>query len=138
MGLRILLVEDNPTAGLAVTMALEAAGFEVELVAFGGQVMQALYQQRADALLLDISLPDLDGIAVSNLVRERYPSMPIIFASGHGPSYPGLAAAKANPRTRVLQKPYEMADLTEAIRQLTRLPALNAAQDRSAVVRRSR
>jgi DNA-binding NtrC family response regulator len=119
MAQRILLVEDNAIAGFAVSEGLIDAGFDVQLVTMGGHVMPSLFATRPDVILLDVTLPDIDGVEVAVAVRERYPTLPIIFTTGHG-SYPGLQQQRSHPKTRFIQKPYDISAVTDLIRQLTR------------------
>ncbi len=115
MAIRVLLVEDNP----AVQPALTEVGFEVNIVHRGREVMASIAQLQPDAVVLDVSLPDIDGIGVARQIRFKWPRLPILFATGH--DSPALVqAALSLPRTSILYKPYSIAALASALEEMTR------------------
>ena len=77
---RILLVEDEKDMIYAVTMQLEANGYEV-IVACDGQVaLQKARREKPDLIILDIMLPKLDGFKVCRMLKfdEKYKDIPVI------------------------------------------------------------
>lgn len=88
-GTRALVAEDNPINALVMQTVLEAAGCTVVSVANGHEALDQLQQQRFDILLLDISMPGLDGLSTTERVRElssadQYPAnVPIVAISAH-------------------------------------------------------
>jgi DNA-binding response OmpR family regulator len=65
-------------------------------------------------VLLDFGLPGIDGVETCRRLRMRRPLLPVIFSSGHG-TQAQLATDIDDPRTRYLQKPFEMDALLDAI-----------------------
>lgn len=117
--MRLFLVDDNELGGNAVAFALEAYGHVVTTEQDGQRAIERLAASVYDAVIVDLSLGDVDGIAVAAAVREKSRAIPIIFTTGHD-TYPGLAAALNDPKTRLLRKPYELALLLATLRDLTR------------------
>lgn len=76
---KILYVEDEPFLSKIVKDTLESQGFEVELVADGALVMNAFNHFTPDICVLDIMLPNIDGLSLGKQIRNLYPSLPIIF-----------------------------------------------------------
>lgn len=66
----VLIAEDNPVNQLLLRRLLEGRGHQVRVVSEGQSVIEALAEQAADVLLLDVKLPDMDGVAVAEMIRE--------------------------------------------------------------------
>jgi CheY-like chemotaxis protein len=83
---RILLVEDNADAADMLAFALQAEGHEVEIARDGEAALAAVSKRLPDLVLVDIGLPDMDGIALTRRLRETYPNsnLVIIAVSGYG------------------------------------------------------
>ncbi|HET6585955.1 MAG TPA: response regulator [Nannocystaceae bacterium] len=82
--LRVLLVDDNVDAAEMLALLLEARGLETTL-AFDGQGALAAFEwSRPDAVLLDLGLPDMDGLDVARQLHARVPSLPLIALTGFG------------------------------------------------------
>lgn len=113
--MRVLLVEDNEANAAAVGWALTEEGFHVITVHRGKEVLAAISSNTLDAVILDISLPDLNGIEVAKLIRSHSPQLSIVFTTGHD-RYVGLDAALAMPRTWMLMKPFTIAMLAATLR----------------------
>ena len=108
--MRFLLAEDSDIAADAVTAALCAEGHDVDVTHNGREVIGLIADKEPDVVILDISLPDLDGVTVAKLIRMDRPTLPIVFTSGHE-TFDGLEEAKRSSHTAVLQKPYEISEL---------------------------
>ena len=124
--MNLLLVEDDEAASMGVTWALNAEGHRVKTLHTGRPVFGMIAHMHPDAIILDVSLPDLDGVTVAKLVRGTYPYIPIVFTTGHGTEYPGLAEGAAVPRTALLQKPYEIATLIQTIEDIRDAEAVHS------------
>ena len=112
---RVLLVEDDVAIASGVATLLELEGIHVRVVETGRDVARITAAFRPDALVLDLSLPDVDGIVVYREVRRAFPSLAIIISSG---TLDGDTPSDAG-RTAYLQKPYEFATLLATLRKLT-------------------
>ncbi len=79
MKLRILYVEDEPFLGKIVKEALESQGFEVLWINDGALVINAFSTFVPDICVLDIMLPNVDGLSLGKQLRNLSPDLPIIF-----------------------------------------------------------
>ncbi|HWS72826.1 MAG TPA: response regulator [Thermoanaerobaculia bacterium] len=111
---RLLLVEDNVVAAAAIQLALVDQGFDTEVVNLGRQAIGRLIQSRFDAVVIDLTLPDLDGGALAEMIRYDWPDLPMILMSGYDrPAR--LAPFLENRLTAFLQKPFEITALVSEI-----------------------
>ena len=79
--MRLLLVEDNPQLGDAIKHGLTQHQFTVDWITDGGQAQQAILNEQFDCIILDLGLPNLDGIEVLKQVRSRKCQTPILILS---------------------------------------------------------
>jgi len=84
-GYRILLTDDDARTVAMVKECLELSGYNVAGVTSGAQCLEFLGKERADLLILDANMPQLDGHAVLGKIREnpRHADLPIIVLSGN-------------------------------------------------------
>jgi signal transduction histidine kinase/DNA-binding response OmpR family regulator len=83
---RILLVEDNDVNQEVLKYFLQDTGYRLEIVATGRDAIEALERACYDVLLLDVQLPDIDGVEVAKIIRKnsRWHTLPIIALTAHG------------------------------------------------------
>jgi two-component system response regulator AtoC len=80
----ILIVDDDEPFRHVLKTELERLGFRVEAAASGGEGLRALIAAAPDVVLLDLRLPDRDGVAVLREMRSLHPSSEVILLTGHG------------------------------------------------------
>ena len=78
MSYSVLLVEDNPLIGQGLELGLRSRGFGLTWVDKGLSVQQLLQEQSFDVLILDLGLPDIDGIDLLQQIRQTSIDIPII------------------------------------------------------------
>ena len=81
-GFRVLVAEDEQTFGLTVTRFLQKAGHEVKIATTGKAALKALDAAEWDVLLLDLKLPDADGVDILARVRKEHPELQTIIVTG--------------------------------------------------------
>ncbi|MFO0928422.1 MAG: response regulator [Gemmataceae bacterium] len=96
--LRILLAEDNPVNQLLATRLLEKQGHQVHLVSNGRDAVAAFEQGRFDLILMDIQMPEMDGLEATTAIRARERQM-----GGHIPIIALTAHAMTGDRERFLE-----------------------------------
>lgn len=77
--MRVLIVEDNLLTARGLEFLLEHEGFEVEVAGSAASTSSSFSERRFDLILLDINLPDKDGITLAREIRENTGNVPIIF-----------------------------------------------------------
>ena len=116
---RILVIDDDALLRRVIRVALEAAGYEVIEAGDGTAALRVYREQGADLLLVDLFIPEPDGLEVIRTVRAEAPGAKIIAMSGGGSlKLDLLAAAAAFGASRTLWKPFVPDVLLAAVREL--------------------
>ncbi len=114
----ILLVEDSPEVSLSVREILASAGHSVEDAASGKEALKKLKASRFDAIVSDIWMPEMDGIALLKEIRGAGNEIPVVVISGGAPNAPltyTAPLAATFGANMVVYKPFERAELLKAI-----------------------
>ncbi len=82
MNTHILLIDDDPLIGKLLTFLLADAGYSITVLADPRGASAFLHNNAIDLVLLDITLPHVDGYVVAKEMRDAHPDIPIIFLSG--------------------------------------------------------
>jgi two-component system KDP operon response regulator KdpE len=115
---RVLIVDDEPQILRALRINLTARQYEVVTAADGGQALTAARESRPDLVVLDLGLPDLDGVEVIRRLRTWTP-VPVIVLSGRSGSRDKVDALDAGADDYVT-KPFNVDELLARIRATTR------------------
>ncbi|GBE25046.1 gliding motility regulatory protein [bacterium BMS3Bbin02] len=81
-GSRILVVDDSQGARAIVSGALASVGYATDVASSAAEAIEKLSARGADALVVDFSMPDADGVALVDEVRARFDRLPIVMLSG--------------------------------------------------------
>lgn len=114
---RVLVVEDDPSVAAGLTVLLEPAGVDVTVCHEGESALANVTTFHPDCVILDLDLPDMHGTEVFDRIRARFPTLPIVFSSGHADPA-NLQLYLDLPKVALLVKPYTSADLTAALSAL--------------------
>ena len=128
---RIVLVEDDTRISEPLTRMLQVEGFDVDLHSTGSAAMQAIRDERPDLVLLDLTLPDIDGIDVCRTLRAQDPQLPIVMLTARGEEVDVVVGLGAGADDYVA-KPFRVAELLARIQARLRPTASTAAGARAA------
>src|SRR3984885_11316621 len=117
-GARVLVVDDEPQMLRALRINLRARNYEVSVAANGAQALAEAARHPPDIVILDLGLPDLDGVEVIQGLRG-WTSAPIIVLSGRADSTDKVEALDAGADDYVT-KPFGMDELLARIRAVER------------------
>jgi len=115
----ILLVEDDRSIARALELALHKQGYSVNTVGAGAAALHAIETEPPDMVILDLGLPDMDGLAVLKQVRSRDVDVPILLLTaraGLDDKIVGLDSGADD----YLAKPFEMTELFARLRVMER------------------
>lgn len=117
--MRILVVDDDRAVREALERALALEGYELELAADGAEALTAVERREPDAIVLDVLMPNVDGLEVCRLLRRRRSRVPILMLTVRdalGDRVEGLDAGADD----YLSKPFELEELLARLRALLR------------------
>jgi DNA-binding response OmpR family regulator len=113
---RILIADDFEELRTALTLMLKYAGFDVIEVENGRQAIEAAHQEEPDLILMDVTLPVVDGLQATREIRsdQKFERLPIIILSAHDSDEIRQQAAEAGG-SEYISKPLEFAELKKLI-----------------------
>ncbi len=124
--MKILLVEDDYMLAKALEGALSNEGFKVINVLNGGEVPAAIYEHEPDVAILDLGLPDIDGVTVLQKIRESKNALPVLILTARDTVYDKVDALDKGADD-YLAKPFDMQELLARIRVLARRVGITAS-----------
>lgn len=119
---RILVVEDDESIGRALIGALESQGYTTELVTTGARALDASAAEIPTLVLLDLGLPDLDGIEVCRRLRSAHEDLPIIILTARHAEIDVVLGLDAGADDYVT-KPFRLVELLARVRAHLRRPS---------------
>jgi len=119
----VAVVDDNKSFRTATCRVLEAAGFATSGFRSVPDFIRSGVLLRLNCLVLDVTMPDIDGFALQECLRSTKYDLPIIFCSGLENDR-AIARAIANGAASFLRKPVTAQQLVTAVRAACGLPAL--------------
>ncbi len=114
---KILLADDEKNFAEVLRSELEEAGYSVTLTRDGVEAVLKALDDKFDMGLLDIMMPNLDGINAVRILRKIYPGMPVITFSGVAGSGDMASSIKAGA-IRCLTKPFSVEQLLSEIKKV--------------------
>lgn len=115
----ILLVEDETHIAQTVQLNLELEGYEVQHAADGKIALQKFKSQKFDLVVLDIMLPEIDGLTLCDLFRDQNKSLPILILSARGSNEDKIEGLKLGADD-YLTKPFNLEELLLRVKNLLR------------------
>jgi two-component system response regulator MprA len=119
---KLLVVDDDPALSRTLRRALAIEGYDVECAEDGSEALQRLAAGRFDAIVLDVAMPRLDGLAVCRRMRARHARTPVLMLTARdavGDRVAGLDAGADD----YLVKPFALDELNARVRALLRRSA---------------
>jgi two-component system, OmpR family, response regulator RegX3 len=115
---KVLLVEDDKSIAESIIASLKQAGLDVQHVMTGAEAIVAVSDTPPDVILMDLGLPDMDGLDASKTIRESS-SVPIIIVSARGDELDRVLGLELGADDYVV-KPFSQRELLARIRAVTR------------------
>ena len=110
----VYVVDDDESVRTALTRSLIKRGYNVECYDSGIGFLQAYQSGHASCLVLDVRMPGMSGLELQDQIIDKFPSLPIIFVTGHG-DIPMSVRAMKNGAFEFLEKPYSVDSLQQHI-----------------------
>jgi len=126
-GERVLVVEDDRSIGTGLVQALRNADHDAVLVPTGAEALTAIDAAVPELVLLDLGLPDIDGIDLCRQIRERWPDLRIVILTARSDEIDVVVGLDAGADD-YLVKPFRLAELMARVRAHLRRPSLSNAE----------
>jgi DNA-binding response OmpR family regulator len=118
---KVLVVEDDPFMAEVMTDVLDSSGYDVEHAATAAEARAKVEQTRPDLVMLDLILPDQDGLILCNDIR-RSTNVPIMVVSGTNRKRDAVLSLRLGADDFVA-KPFDVAELEERVKSVLRRAA---------------
>ena len=112
---RVLVADDEPNMRKVLAALIRRQGFEVVTAENGRLAAAALDSQRCHAVVTDMKMPEMDGMALLAHVRRTCPDVPVIICTGHSPLI-DETKAKSIGIDGLVMKPIDTRDIAKTIR----------------------
>jgi two-component system response regulator MprA len=122
MGARLVIAEDDRAVRESVTRALELEGYEVEAVSDGAAALEAAGREGVDLLILDLGMPNVDGLTVCRRLRSAGVKFPILVLTARTEVADRVSGLDAGADD-YLAKPFSLDELLARLRALLRRTA---------------
>ena len=117
--IRVLAVDDEPSLTELLSMAMRYEGWQVTTASSGSEAVKAAREVRPDAIVLDMMLPDFDGLEVMRRVRSENPDVPVIFLTAKDAVADRIGGLTAGGDDYVT-KPFSLEEVIARLRALLR------------------
>jgi PAS domain S-box-containing protein len=136
--LNILVAEDNAINQKVVKQLLAQLGYRADVVANGVEVLDALERQNYDVVLMDVQMPEMDGLEATRRLRARFPGgVPRVIAMTANAMPGDREKCLAAGMDAYVSKPVELNDLRAVLMSIT-APAVSESEDEAPVIDRHR
>ena len=116
---RILIAEDDQGVRKSLTRALTFQNYKVTAVNDGAQALEAIDVELPDLVILDVSMPHIDGLTACRMIREKYRSLPILMLTARHEISDRVAGLDAGADDYVV-KPFALEELSARVRSMLR------------------
>ncbi len=131
--IRVLTVDDESSLTELLSMALRYEGWEVSTASSGLQAVKMARETRPDAIVLDMMLPDFDGLEVMRRIRAEQPDVPVIFLTARDALEDRIGGLTAGGDDYVT-KPFSLEELVARLRSLLRRSGATTSREDSRLV----
>ncbi|MFX1553125.1 MAG: response regulator [Promethearchaeota archaeon] len=115
--MKILVVDDDPIVLDSCRLVLGAEGFDIASVPSADKALETMENDDFDLLLVDVKMPEHDGIYLMQEIEKKWPQIPIVVMSGY-PTPETIANGMKMGAAKFIPKPFTPDELLETVRQV--------------------
>jgi DNA-binding response OmpR family regulator len=119
--MRLAVVEDNPELARLLIQGLKAEGYETDLMTTAAEARAAVTTTRYAALILDLGLPDGDGLSILREIRQGKDPLPVLVLTARGGLHDRVSGLRSGADD-YLVKPFALEELVARLEALLRRP----------------
>ena len=112
---RILVIDDDRAILETISDILDAKGYEVQIAESGERGITLAEKEYYDVVIVDIVMPEMNGVEACHHIRNISPSSSVIMMTGYSPANPLVRSAIDGGVKRLLHKPFQASTLLDAI-----------------------
>lgn len=116
-GKRILLVDDEKDFVEGLGERMRIRGFDIETAVSAKRAVQMVREKAFDVIVLDLNMPEMDGLETLKLLKENNPDIHVILLTGYATAEKGIRAMLSGAE-EVLEKPSHIEDLIRKIEKV--------------------
>ncbi|MBU1086416.1 MAG: response regulator [Candidatus Omnitrophica bacterium] len=124
----ILIIDDETIVAKTLTAVLQEKGFDVRSTSFGNQGLEWL-DEGFDLVLLDLKLPDIEGLEVLKIIKRRYPFVAVIIMTAFASLQTAVTIMKEGAYSYIM-KPFDMEELLDSIAKATEIKRKESDKDK--------
>lgn len=113
---KVLVIDDEAIVRISSKRTLEPEGYEVKLAESGKEGTEMLETETFDLILLDLKMPDMDGIEVLKVIMERWPGTKVIIVTGYSTVETAVQALRLGAYNHI-EKPFTPDSLLNAVHE---------------------
>ena len=118
---KILIIDDEEIVRMSCERALQVEGFQTGVASSGREGLEILEKEPYDLVLLDLKMPDMDGMEVLGKIRSSWPHINVIMISGYSTVDTAVQALRSGA-VNFIQKPFAPESLFSAIKEVIEKP----------------
>lgn len=125
---RVLVAEDDRSVRDSLTRVLRFEGYDVTAVTDGGEALAALDASMPDVVVMDVMMPNVDGLTACRMMRDRHPALPILMLTARHEVADRVAGLDAGADDYMV-KPFALDELLARLRALVRRTSVSGTSD---------
>ncbi|MCW2513585.1 MAG: response regulator with CheY-like receiver domain and winged-helix DNA-binding domain [Mycobacterium sp.] len=131
--IKVLVVDDEPVLAELLTIVLRREGWQVSTAGDGSSAVRSVQREAPDVVVLDLALPDADGLAVMRTLRDSLPNLPVMLLSAKA-SVEDRIAGLAQGGDDYVTKPFNLEEVVLRLRGLIKRSGVVTDMDRGQIV----
>ena len=116
MSEKVLLIDDEQDFLTVMSERMKARGMEVSTATSAKEALEKVEAESFDAVILDLMMPEVDGIETLKMLKKKNPELQVILLTGHATVEKGIEAMKLGAMD-LIEKPADLSTLTEKIKK---------------------
>ena len=118
---KILIIDDEAIIRMSCERSLQAEGFSTGVASGGREGLEMIEKEKYDVVLLDLKMPDMDGMEVLSNIKSSWPDIHVIMISGYSTVDTAVQALRCGA-VNFIQKPFSPDTIISAINDITDKP----------------